>query len=32
VGVELSEKENARYNENKDGIDKMMGKIKNIGM
>jgi len=32
IGVDLSEKEKLKYEENKDGIDKMMGKIKNIGM
>lgn len=32
IGVVLSEKEKAKYEENKDNIDKMMGKLKNIGM
>lgn len=32
IGVDLSAKEKLKYEENRDSIDKMMGKIRNIGM
>lgn len=32
IGVDLGDKEKLKYDENRETIDKMMGKIKNIGM
>lgn len=32
IGVDLGDKEKLKYDENREAIDKMMGKIKNIGM